>query len=77
VPVQAQGISTSGSSGPTAADIAASVRLELQADFAKLDKIARLHGVGASLVVSPNQRTAGALVQSITSSGDTVTVSEV
>lgn len=37
VPVQAQGISTSGSTGPTAAEIAAQVRVELAAELAKLD----------------------------------------
>jgi hypothetical protein len=37
VPVQAQGISTSGSTGPTAAEIAAQVRVELASELAKLD----------------------------------------
>jgi len=35
--VQAQGISTSGSTGPTAAEIAAAVRLELAAELAQID----------------------------------------
>lgn len=40
VPVQAQGISTSGGSGtcPTAAEIAAAVRVELNIELARLDK---------------------------------------
>ena len=37
VPVQAQGISTSGSTGPTAADIAAAVRADLTAELARID----------------------------------------
>ena len=37
VAVQAQGITTSGSTGPTAAEIAAQVRVELAAELAKLD----------------------------------------
>jgi len=36
VPVQAQGISTSGSTGPTAAEIAAAVRADLAAELAKI-----------------------------------------
>jgi len=36
VPVQAQGISTSGSTGPTAAEIAAAVRSEITAELAKI-----------------------------------------
>lgn len=37
VPVQAQGISTSGSAGPTAAEIAAQVRAELTVELARID----------------------------------------
>ena len=37
VPVQAQGISTAGATGPTAAEIAAAVRAEIAAELAKLD----------------------------------------
>jgi len=36
VPVQAQGISTSGSTGPTSAEIAAAVRSEITAELAKI-----------------------------------------
>ena len=36
VPVQAQGIATSGSTGPTASEIAAAVRLELAMEMAKI-----------------------------------------
>lgn len=37
VPVQAQGISTSGSTAPTAAEVAAQVRIELAVELAKID----------------------------------------
>ena len=39
VPVQAQGISTSGSAGPSAADIAAAVRAALAADLERITQI--------------------------------------
>jgi len=39
VPVQAQGISTSGSTGPTAAQIAAEVRAELATELARIDAL--------------------------------------
>lgn len=37
VPVQAQGISTSGSTGPTASEIAAAVRADISAELARID----------------------------------------
>lgn len=48
VPVQAQGISTSGSSGPTADAIAAAVRAELAIELARVDAdiSSRLAAVG-------------------------------
>jgi hypothetical protein len=49
VPVQAQGISTTGSSGPTAADIATAVRTELSPELGKID--AQVDGL------TPNQLT--------------------
>jgi hypothetical protein len=75
VPVQAQGISTSGSTGPTAAEIAAQVRTELAAELAQLTKVSKIHGVGVSLVVTPTSRTAGDVAQTVTTVGDTTTVS--
>lgn len=39
VPVQAQGISTSGSTGPTAAEIATQVRTELATELARIDAL--------------------------------------
>jgi len=75
VPVQAQGIATSGSAGPTASEIAAAVRADLAAELAQLTKVSKLHGVGVDLVVTPTSRTAGDLAQTITTAGDTTTVS--
>lgn len=77
VPVQAQGISTSGSTGPTASEIAAQVRSELAAELAQITKVSKIHGVGASLVVTPTSRTAGDLAQTISTVGSTTTVSAV
>jgi hypothetical protein len=77
VPVQAQGISTSGGSGPTAAEIAAQVRIELATELAQLTKVSKIHGVGVSLVVTPTSRTAGDIAQTVTTVGDTTTVSAV
>ena len=37
VPVQAQGIATSGSTGPTASEIAAAVRVDIAAELARID----------------------------------------
>jgi hypothetical protein len=37
VPVQAQGIATSGSTGPTASEIAAAVRTDIAAELARID----------------------------------------
>lgn len=39
VPVQAQGISTSGGSGPSASEIAAAVRAELATELARIDAL--------------------------------------
>lgn len=71
------GYSTSGTNGPSAADIAAAVRADLAAELAQLTKVSKIHGVGVPLVVTPTTRTAGDLVQSITTVGDTTTVSAV
>lgn len=38
VPVQAQGISTAGSTGPTAAEIAAAIRAEIAAELSRIDR---------------------------------------
>lgn len=39
VPVQAQGIATSGSTGPTASEIASAVRSEISAELAKIQQM--------------------------------------
>lgn len=75
VPVQAQGISTSGSTGPTAAEIAAQVRLELATELAQLTKVSKIHGVGVPLVVTATSRVAGDLNQTISTTSGTTTVS--
>jgi hypothetical protein len=50
VPVQAQGISTSGgASGPTAAEIAAAVRSELAVELARLDKAVSSRSTAADI----------------------------
>ena len=65
----------SGSTGPTAAEIAAAVRADLAAELAQITKVSKIHGVGVPLVVTPTTRTAGDIAQSITTVGDTTTVS--
>lgn len=77
VPVQAQGISTSGSTGPTAAEIAAAVRSDMAVELLRIVELAKLHGlvIGADLVVTPTSRTAGDIAQVIT--GDGLTTSTV
>lgn len=75
VPVQAQGISTSGSTGPTAAEMAAAVRAELAAELAQITKVSKIHGVGVDLVVTSTSRTAGDLSQTITTTSNSTTVS--
>lgn len=61
----------------TAAQIAAQVRAELSAELAQLTKVSKIHGIGVPLVVTPTSRTAGDLAQTITTVGDTTTVSAV
>lgn len=60
---------------PTAAENADAVRLELLAELVQLAKIAKLHGIGVDLTVTPTTRTAGDVSQTITTVGDTTTVS--
>lgn len=65
-----------GGSGPTSAEIAAAVRASLATELAQVSDVARVHGLisGQPLVVTPTSRAAGALTQTIGTSGDTVTV---
>jgi hypothetical protein len=62
---------------PTAAANAAATRTELAPELAQVTKVAKLHGIGASLVVTPTTRVAGTVSQSITTEGTTTTVAEV
>jgi hypothetical protein len=77
VPVQAQGISTSGSTGPSAGVIAAEVRASMAAELLRIMELAKIHGLvqGTPLEVTDSGRVAGDVVQSISSdqSGTTVT----
>jgi hypothetical protein len=59
----------------TAEQIAAQVRNELATELALLAKVSKIHGVGVTLVVTPTSRTAGDLSQTITTVGNTTTVS--
>ena len=67
---------SSGGSGPSAADIAAQVRQELSAELLRISEIAKLHGLvqGAPLVVTPTSRTAGDVAQTVNTAGATTTV---
>lgn len=60
-----------------AALLASAVRTELTAELAQVTKVAKLHGVGATLVVTPTTRVAGSVSQTITTVDTTTTVQEV
>jgi hypothetical protein len=77
VPVQAQGISTSGSTAPTADQVADAVRAELAVELARLLDLAKINGLvaGTSAVVTATSRTAGDVSQTISEAAGTVTVS--
>lgn len=74
VPVQAQGIATTGSS-ITASEVAAATRTELTPELTRVTKIAKIHGVDVPLVVTATSRDAGDVHQTISTVGDTTTVS--
>lgn len=76
VPVQAQGISTSGSAGPSAEQIAVQVRASMAAELTRIIELAKVHGLlpEAPLVVTPTSRTAGDVVQTVNNVGTTTTV---
>lgn len=65
--------SISTGSMPTAAEIAARVRVELASELAYIMDLAKIHALvlGTSLAVTPSSRVAGSVVQTI--SGDGVT----
>lgn len=62
---------------PSAAATAAATRTELAPELARITKVAKIHGVGVDLVVTPTSRTAGDLAQTVTTVGDTTTLSAV
>jgi len=62
-------------SGPTAAQIAAATRADLAAELALITNLAKLHALGATLTVTPTSRTAGNLVQTISTVGDATVIS--
>ena len=65
-----------GGSGPSASSIAAAVRADLSAELLRIVELASIHGLvqGAPLTVSPAARAAGDVAQTITQSGEVVTV---
>lgn len=69
------GYSTTGSTGPTADAIAEAVRLNIASELLKIVKVAELHGIGASLVVTPTSRVAGSVTQTIQRNAGVTTVS--
>lgn len=72
-----QKLNSAASGGVDYGSMADAVRTELQAELLRIVEIAKIHGlvVGADLVVTPTSRTAGDVVQTIATSGDTTTVS--
>ena len=52
VPVQAQGIATSGSTGPTASEIAAAVRADIAAELARINANVSSHATAADVFAS-------------------------
>lgn len=79
VPVQAQGISTSGGGGPSASEVADAVRVELAVELARLLDLAKINGLvtGTPATVTATSRTAGDVEQSISEAGGVVTVERV
>lgn len=77
VPVQAQGISTSGSTGPSAEQVADAVRAELATELARLLDLAKINGLvpGTDAVITAAGRTAGDVSQTISEVAGAVTVS--
>ncbi len=78
VPVQAQGISVSGGgTAPTVNQVAAQIRVELASELERITQLAALHAIGATLTVTPSTRTAGSIVQRISTNGDTTIVTPI
>lgn len=62
---------------PAAATNASAVRTELTTELTRVTKLAALSGIDATLVVTPTTRTAGSVIQTIDTVGDTTTVATV
>jgi hypothetical protein len=60
----------------SASDIAAAVRAELSDELLRLIELHKIHGLeaGSPLTVSPTQRSAGGIVQTLSEAGGTTTV---
>ena len=56
--------------------LAIAVAAKLSATTSQVERIAKLHGLGATLTVTPTTRTAGSVNQTISTVGDTTTVTE-
>lgn len=78
IPANSAGLQTvvsgSGVTEQDKLDIAAAVRTEIAVELARLSKIANLHAIDATLVVTPTSRVAGSVSQTIATVGDTTTV---
>lgn len=57
--------------------LAAAVRAALETELLQITKVSKIHGIGVPLVVTPTSRVAGDLSQTISTAGDTTTVSAV
>lgn len=70
-------LNTASSGGVDLGAMADAVRTNLQAELLRIVELAQIHGlvVGTDLVVTPASRTAGTVVQTIATAGDTTTVS--
>lgn len=58
-----------------AGNISDAIRLEIAAELLQITKVSKIHGIGSPLIVTPTSRTAGDISQTITTLGDTTTVS--
>lgn len=70
-------LNSAASGGVDLSAMADAVRTNLQAELLRIVELAQIHGlvVGTDLVVTPTDRTAGSVAQTIATAGDTVTVS--
>ena len=73
--VEIRVVQTGGSAGLTVADIVDGMRTDLTPELTMVSKVAKLHAVGATLTVTPTTRTAGDVVQTISTVGEVTTIS--